>query len=90
MSSTSDAPDPTNPAHNDADEEATQDEEAAGEAQGGLVGAGADRSFTDTVDRRLARRAHEDPSPDSSAAACGERPLLEEDEDSPVRVDNPE
>ncbi|MFF0905711.1 UNVERIFIED_CONTAM: hypothetical protein RF653_18715 [Kocuria sp. CPCC 205316] len=62
----------------------------AGEAQGGLVGAGAARSFNDAVDRRLARRTHEDSSLGSSAAQGGGRPDLEEEEDSPVRVDNPE
>jgi hypothetical protein len=43
MSSASDAPDPTDPADNDADEMTTQDQEATGEAQGGLVGAGRPR-----------------------------------------------
>ena len=90
MSSAPDALDPTDPADNDAGEETTQDQEAAGEAQGGLVGAGAARSFNDAVDRRLARRAHEDSSPGNSAAQSGGRPDLEEEEDSPVRVDNPE
>ncbi|MFF0905399.1 UNVERIFIED_CONTAM: hypothetical protein RF653_17150 [Kocuria sp. CPCC 205316] len=90
MSSALDAPDPTDPADNDAGEETTQDHEAAGEAQGGLVGAGAAQGFTDAVDRRLARRAPEDPSPGSSAAEGEGRPDLEEQEDSPVRVDNPE
>ena len=90
MSSAPDALDPTDPADNDAGEETTQDHEAAGEAQGGLVGAGAARSFNDAVDRRLDRRAHEDSSPGGSAAEGGGRPVLEEEEDSPVRVDNPE
>jgi hypothetical protein len=90
MSSASDAPDPTDPADNDADEMTTQDQEATGEAQGGLVGAGAARSFTDAVDRRLARRPHENVSPGNGAAEGQGRPALEEEEDSPVRVDNPE
>jgi hypothetical protein len=90
MSSASDAPEPTDPAHNDADEMATQDQEAAGEAQGGLIGAGAARSFNDAVDRRLARRAHENVSPGNGAAEGQGGHVLEEEEDSSVRVDNPE
>ncbi|GAB2599041.1 hypothetical protein GCM10009696_00550 [Kocuria himachalensis] len=90
MSSAPDAPDPTDPADNDAGEETTEDHEAAGEAQGGLVGAGAARSFTDAVEQRLARQAPEDSSPGNSAAEGRGWPELEEEEDSPVRVDNPE
>ncbi|MEX5262308.1 hypothetical protein [Kocuria sp. CPCC 205263] len=90
MSCAPDAPNPTDPADDDTGEETTQDHDAAGEAQGGLVGAGAARNFNDAVDRRLARRAPEDSSPGNSAAEGGGRPVLEEEEDSPVRVDNPE
>ncbi len=90
MSSALDAPDPTDPAHNDAGERTTQDHEAASQAQGGLVGAEAAQGFTDAVERRLARRAHEHSSPDSHAPRGGSLPELEEEEHSLVRVDNPE
>lgn len=90
MSSAPDAPDPTDPANNDAGEETTQVHETASEAQGGLVGAGAAQEFNDAVERRLARRAPEGSCPGSSAPESEGLPELEEEEDSPVRVDNPE
>ena len=90
MNSAPDAPDPTDPANNDAGEETTQGHETASEAQGGLINAGAAEEFNDAVERRLARRAPEDSSPGSSASESGGLPELEEEEDSPVRTDNPE
>lgn len=90
MSSAPDAPDPTDPANDGAGERTTPHHESAGEAQGGLADAGAAQEFNDAVERRLATRAAEKCTPDSSAPESGGLPGLEEEEDSPVRTDNPE
>lgn len=90
MSSAPYATDSTNPADNDAGEETTQDHETASEAQGGLADAGAAQEFNDAVERRLATPAPGNSSPGSSTPETGEPHELEEDEDSPVRTDNPE
>lgn len=90
MSSAPNAPDPKDPVNNDAGEETTQRHETASEAQGGLANAGAAQDFNDAVERRLARRAPEDSSFASNAPESGGLTELEEEEDSPVRTDNPE
>lgn len=80
--------DPTDPSHTDAAEAATDGVEAAGEAQGGLVDAGAAEEFNDAVERRMADRSTAGSSPGNGTSDGAGLPELEEEEDSSARPEN--
>lgn len=80
MSSTPDTPHPPGP----APEGSEHHHDLTDAAPDGLTGARAEQRFLDAVEHRLTQQAVRD------AATSPISPHLEEDADSPVRMDNPE
>lgn len=80
MRPTPDTPRSTNPTPEEPENRTASTDAAAD----GLAGAAAQERFAETVEHRLAEQASPDSAPDQ------DQPRLEEDEESPVQVDNPE